>query len=138
MTLRWRATGVSDTGLRRDHNEDTLVLDQIEGVVIVADGMGGRPGGEYASSLAAQVVQAHLSSPEGLVAEPRDRMAEAVTLANLEVWNASLADQTREGMGTTVTALAIDPDSSRWTIGTLERFDLGTATLSAFSRSSVP
>ena len=79
MTLRWHAAGVSDTGLRRDHNEDTLLLDQTEGVVIVADGMGGRHGGEYASSLAAQVIQAHLSSPESLVAELGHRIAEAVS-----------------------------------------------------------
>jgi serine/threonine protein phosphatase PrpC len=117
VTLRWQAAGISDTGLRRDQNEDTLVLDQTEGVVIVADGMGGRPGGEYASSLAAQVIQAHLSSPESLVAEPGDRMAEAVSLANLEVWNAAITDPTREGMGTTVTALALNRDSARWIIG---------------------
>ena len=117
MTLRWQAGGASDTGLRRDQNEDTLLLDQTEGVVIVADGMGGRPGGEYASSLAAQVIQAHLSSRESLVAEPGDRMAEAVSLANLEVWNAAITDPTREGMGTTVTALALNRDSARWIIG---------------------
>jgi serine/threonine protein phosphatase PrpC len=117
VTLRWHAAGVSDTGLRRAHNEDTLVLDQTEGVVIVADGMGGRPGGEYASSLAAQVIQAHLASSEGLLGELGDRMAEAVSLANLEVWNAAIADPTREGMGTTVTALALNPDSARWIFG---------------------
>ena len=117
MTLRWQAAGLSDTGLSRDHNEDTLVLDPDEGVVIVADGMGGRPGGEYASALAAEVVQSHLSSPDGSVAELDDRMAEAVTRANLEVWNASVADPTRQGMGTTVTALALNRDSARWTIG---------------------
>ena len=80
-------------------------------------GWAGRPGGEYASALAAQVIQAHLSSPEGLVAELGERMAEAVSLANLEVWNAAIADPTREGMGTTVTALALNPDSARWIIG---------------------
>ena len=117
LTLRWQAAGVSDTGLRRTQNEDTLVLDNAEGVVIVADGMGGRPGGEYASSLAAQVIQAHLSSPEGLVAELGDRMAEAVSLANLEVWNAAITDPTREGIGTTVTALALNRGSARWIIG---------------------
>ena len=117
MTLRWQAGGVSDTGLRRAHNEDTLVLDPTKGVVIVADGMGGRPGGEYASALAAEVVQAHLSSPEDSVAEPGDRMADAIASANLEVWKASVADPERQGMGTTVTALALNGDSAHWTIG---------------------
>ena len=117
MTLRWRAAGSSDTGLKRAHNEDTLVLDHADGVAIVADGMGGRPGGEYASSLAAGVIQAYLSSPEGLAAEPGDRMAEAISRANLEVWNASVADPAREGMGTTVTALTLIRESGRWIIG---------------------
>jgi serine/threonine protein phosphatase PrpC len=117
LTLRWQVAGVSDTGLRRTQNEDTLVLDHAEGVVIVADGMGGRPGGEYASSLAAEVIQGHLSSPEESVGEPGDRMAAAVSSANLKVWEASVADPAREGMGTTVTALALDGDSARWIIG---------------------
>ena len=117
MTLRWQAAGVSDTGLRRTQNEDTLVLDQTEGVVIVADGMGGRPGGEHASALAAEVVQAYLASPDGLGPELGDRMAEAVSSANLEVWKASVADPERQGMGTTITALALNRDSERWIIG---------------------
>ena len=107
----------SDTGLRRTHNEDTLVLDDAEGVVIVADGMGGRLGGEYASSLAAEVIHAHLSSPEESLGEPGDRMALAISSANLKVWEASAADPAREGMGTTVTALALNGDSARWIIG---------------------
>ena len=117
MTLRWRASGLSDTGLRRAHNEDTLLLDQAAGVVIVADGMGGRPGGEFASALAAGAVLEHLSSPEESLADPSERMSKAVSLANLEVWNAAAANPERSGMGTAVTALAIHPDSKRWTMG---------------------
>ena len=117
MTLRWKTAGVSDTGLRRRQNEDTLVLDPAEGVVIVADGMGGRPGGEYASALAARVVHAHVSSSEGSDGEPGDRMAEALKLANLKVWEAAVADPAREGMGTTVTALSLNGDSGAWVVG---------------------
>ena len=117
MTLQWHAAGVSDMGLRRAQNEDTLILDQAGGVVIVADGMGGRPGGEYASSLAARVVRAHLCSSEASGAEPGDRMSKAVSLANLEVWNSAAAEPGRAGMGTTVTALSLHRDTARWTIG---------------------
>ncbi len=117
MTLRWQAAGISDTGLRRAQNEDTLVLDHAQGIVIVADGMGGRPGGEHASSLAAEVVQAHLSSSEESVGETGGGMAKAISSANLKVWKASVADPERQGMGTTVTALKLDGDSARWVIG---------------------
>jgi protein phosphatase len=117
LTLRWKAAGVSDTGLRRAQNEDSLVLDHDGGVVIVADGRGGRPGGEFASALAAQVVQEHLSSAGESDLEPGEQMAEAVSLANLRVWEASSTDSGREGMGTTVTALALHPESRRWIIG---------------------
>ena len=117
MTLRWKTAGVSDTGLRRSQNEDTLVLDPAEGVVIVADGMGGRPGGEYASALAAQVIHERLTATEGSDGEQGDRMAEAVSSANLKVWEAALADPERAGMGTTVTALSFDGDSGAWIIG---------------------
>ena len=117
MTLRWTTAGVSDTGLGRSQNEDTLVLDPAEGIVIVADGMGGRPGGEYASALGAEVIQAHLSSTQGSDGERGDQMAEAVSLANLRVWEAAAADPEREGMGTTVTALSLNRDSGAWIIG---------------------
>ena len=117
MTLRWTTAGVSDTGRGRSQNEDTLVLDPAEGIVIVADGMGGRPGAEYASALAAEVIQAHLSSTQGSDGERGDQMAEAVSLANLRVWEAAAADPEREGMGTTVTALSFNQDSGAWIIG---------------------
>jgi serine/threonine protein phosphatase PrpC len=92
LTLRRTTGGVSDTGLSRSQNEDTLVLDPAEGIVIVDDGMGGRPGGEYVSALAAEVIQAHLSSTQGSEGERGDQMAEAVSLANLRVWEAAAAD----------------------------------------------
>ena len=64
-----------------------------------------------------EAVQAHLAAREGQLTEPGERMSGAVTLANLKVWNAATADPERSGMGTTVTALVIHPDSKRWTIG---------------------
>lgn len=44
------------TGLRRGHNEDTLLVDENIGLCIVADGMGGLASGEVASAMARDIV----------------------------------------------------------------------------------
>jgi len=116
VTLTYRAAGVSDKGLRRARNEDTLLLDANNGIVIVADGIGGRPGGEIASSMAVRVIQESFRS-EDWDSTWGDRMAGAVFQANREIWNAASGDPARAGMGTTVTALVVIEASERWVVG---------------------
>jgi len=116
VTLIYRAAGVSDTGLSRAHNEDTLLLDPDNGMVVVADGIGGRPGGEIASAMAVRAIQESLTNEEWGSAWG-DRMARAVFLANQQIWSAASEDPTRAGMGTTVTALVLVAETERWIIG---------------------
>ena len=80
MELTWRVAGMSDPGLRRDRNEDTLLLDETNGIVIVADGIGGRPTGHLASAEAARTVQEGLTS-EGSSSGWGERIVEAVQRA---------------------------------------------------------
>ena len=116
MALTWRVAGTSDPGLKRSRNEDRLLLDETHGIVIVADGIGGRPAGELASAEAARTVQKGLTTEESNSGWG-EKMAEAVHQANRNIWEAALEEPEHAGMGTTVTALAMQGDSDHWVIG---------------------
>jgi len=110
------AAGLSDVGQRREKNEDSYLLDAAGGILIVADGLGGRPAGEVASRLACETALAVLSdatSPEDL----GERMSRAVVSANAAVWEKSQAETENAGMGTTVTSLLVDAAKGRLGIG---------------------
>lgn len=97
--------GESDQGTLREHNEDCLLLLQEEGVVAVADGMGGHRGGEVASSLAVDSVRMFLGALSRRAEQPIPaavRLGEAVASANRIVFDAAQADPTQADMGTTL------------------------------------
>ncbi|MBQ8036790.1 MAG: protein phosphatase 2C domain-containing protein, partial [Proteobacteria bacterium] len=50
--MRLKCAGLTDTGMVRDHNEDSFLVSQKESFVVVADGMGGHQSGEVASRMA--------------------------------------------------------------------------------------
>ena len=43
---------LSDVGRRRPHNEDSTLSDAANGLIVLADGMGGYKAGEVASAIA--------------------------------------------------------------------------------------
>jgi len=112
--LTWQVAGTLNPGLKRRRNEDSLLLDEPNGIVIVADGIGGHPADDVASAEAARAVQESLTSP-GSASGPGERMAEAVHKANSTIWEAALEEPEQAGMGTTVTALAVMGE--QWMVG---------------------
>lgn len=53
---RYYVAGKTDCGRRRDHNEDTILINHAEGLILLADGMGGHQYGDRASFEATQLV----------------------------------------------------------------------------------
>src|SRR5688572_19119489 len=54
--LKILSFGLTDVGMRRDHNEDSYLVDDDTLLYVVADGMGGHLGGEMASMLAVNTI----------------------------------------------------------------------------------
>jgi protein phosphatase len=113
------ARGQTDVGRKRDHNEDSYLVDEDLGLFIVADGMGGHAGGGTASRLAVEIIQARMrvareaepelfTTPAPLEESPlREVLREAVEGACQSIYQAAQGDPTLAGMGTTVTAAVV-------------------------------
>jgi serine/threonine protein phosphatase PrpC len=114
--LRLQVSGLTDTGMKRTHNEDFLYLPEDERLVMVADGMGGHAAGDVASRLAIESVVEFFTAS----AEDRDitwpfnfdaenmrqenRLVTAIKLANLKIFEMAQRESRRQGMGTTIVA----------------------------------
>jgi len=92
------SAGLTDTGRKRRHNEDSYVCEPP--LFAVADGMGGAQAGEIASQLAAAALREE--TRDGLSVE--ERIVALIREANRRVFESAHEDRSRSGMGTTVTA----------------------------------
>ncbi|MGH8019844.1 MAG: PP2C family protein-serine/threonine phosphatase [Opitutaceae bacterium] len=74
--MKIHAHGVTNVGLVRDHNEDSLLVDVDHGVFAVADGVGGMPGGDVASAAAIGAVKTILKTEGAAALENLPRLAD--------------------------------------------------------------
>ena len=96
--------GRTDVGRQRSANEDSLVLNPP--LFAVADGMGGAKAGEVASAVAVEAVEDATESGEPTEAQ----LANIVRQANRRIYDLAVADESRRGMGTTLTLAKLHGD----------------------------
>lgn len=100
--------GMSDVGMSRDHNEDSISWDNELNLVMLADGMGGHNAGEVASEMAVTAIRDALLdvlTPEMIetkVIKCPDAVRESVVYANEEIYDQAQSRPDCAGMGTTV------------------------------------
>ena len=100
---------VTDVGSVRQFNEDSIVAEPRIGAAILADGMGGHRAGEVASRMATQIILESLEAQRprfGTSADqhsPLRALEQSINRANRAVYEASQAEATYRGMGTTLT-----------------------------------
>jgi serine/threonine protein phosphatase PrpC len=102
----------------RSGNEDSFFAeaDARRGVFMVADGMGGHAAGEVASEMAVQIVARALLQLDGVVqADATERTAQSLRDANRAIYDRMLAENDKQGMGTTASVLVLSND--RYLIG---------------------
>ncbi len=100
-----RAAMLTDTGLVRGHNEDaycvrTEALGALPNLLLVADGMGGHRGGEYASRFVVSRMQSLLEASEQ-TEDIRRLLEDSLDRVNRELFEKSGSTPELRGMGST-------------------------------------
>jgi serine/threonine protein phosphatase PrpC len=103
----------TDPGMVRSHNEDSIAADPANGLVVLADGMGGYNAGEVASGMATTVIVTEMrqilsnAKPYQVDQKNNEEIAarlvrEQVLKANTSIYQAAQSQSQYAGMGTTL------------------------------------
>lgn len=116
------SAGQTDVGRKRNHNEDSFLVDEELQLYVVADGMGGHAGGGTASRIAVETIDQEMRKmregrdnpfiPAHRLQDSRlpEALRSAVEKACLAIYTAAQADARLVGMGTTVISLLVQED----------------------------
>jgi PPM family protein phosphatase len=102
MSNLGRHTGMTDTGRKRRHNEDSFVV--APPLFAVADGMGGANAGEVASGLAVETLREESNDDSA----GERFVVSLIQEANRRVFQRQTDDAEASGMGTTMTVALIE------------------------------
>jgi len=99
----------TDVGMIRAGNEDNFFAgtNGTRGLFVVADGMGGHAAGEVASEMAVQILQRELLHRELPLDEATRHVTDALRRANGAIYERTIAEVDKQGMGTTASVLIL-------------------------------
>lgn len=102
--MRFEFYAETDVGLRREINQDSILVDPALNLFVVADGMGGHKGGEVASGIAIETVrEVFLQKSQSGRVVPKELVEEAYREASRRIHHrASVENPELMGMGTTM------------------------------------
>ena len=103
--MRFEVWAQTDVGLKREINQDAILIDHDNNLFVVADGMGGHKGGEVASALAVEAVQDVIAKrkSDGGKIPARKIINEAYREASIRIHHRSNVESPElQGMGTTM------------------------------------
>lgn len=135
----WRIAGLSDTGLRRELNEDSMLMVEADlpcGLYVVADGMGGHDAGEVASGLTVKTIQEHFAThvPTTTAVSFDDWLTDAVMTANQTVLDNQGSRTEEKKMGSTlVMALVADGQAHIANVGDSRAYHINSAGIQQIS-----
>jgi PPM family protein phosphatase len=122
--LKVISAGLTDVGRKRNHNEDSFLIDEELQLYVVADGMGGHAGGGTASRIAVETIDKELrkardSRENPFISVPNlqealipEALRGAVEKACLAIYTAAQEDPRLSGMGTTVISLVVKDEQA--------------------------
>ncbi len=112
LTQILEISSATDPGMVRSHNEDSIASDAANGLVVLADGMGGYNAGEVASGMATTVITTEIAQILAKVqpyelGEDNQILAtrivrEQILKANTSIYQAAQSQPQYAGMGTTL------------------------------------
>ena len=126
--MRAIATGLTDVGLQREHNEDSFSVLAEHDLYIVADGMGGHRAGDVASRLATETIAEFFRTTanedvtwpfhfDATLSEEENRLLTGIKIANRQIFERSARSREHRGMGTTVVGALFSPRKGRMYVG---------------------